>query len=641
MSDHDEELDYDQDEETTPRRSCKTRLKFNNEREDQELSTRDEFDASDPAEVENFIDGEDLNLNQNHSNSKGGKQKANLSVRQKVPADFDFEGETDTYDSDGVIVFKGKPHTKTRKRKAGTAAGGGKAKAKCKAANLASTSGGPSSEEENKRFMEWCERFEQFRQWEAAQNKKQRDQVNEGEQQPTVPGGGQGFTSPYDDEGDDETGEGNLGQKQNHKATQSPSDSTIYSRLCKSVSEVEIGANKTKKQRTGECDPRAKSANGFAIDRMLDEVRHGINPISDHCAGTSASQEVVSHRNVDLRVKLDRSRSYQKHRSGSRSPRTRTPHGRWSEPRQVEQGGARRDREELGSDDSDVEEETRRSRQAERESKDRRDKILVDTELRRAELLKPGKVNLKHLIYDAQHKSLGCRIDKSLKLKCMRGEFVDLERLLPKKPLHSGRDRTRRLTLVSATGDRPRFIEEADDNVINSYKKWEAAFEVYASLYVRANPGRADELYDYKHLIRDGANDYIWDNVYDYDIEFREHMDEHPDRMWSEMLVKEWARRVKIHLNQRPGGNSRIGQSGVRQEWRDPNDIAVCRRYNAGRCTYGKACKFAHRCQVCGKHGHGASICRKRSDRSDKPDKSDSKMSVSSHSSRSSSQVKR
>ena len=41
----------------------------------------------------------------------------------------------------------------------------------------------------------------------------------------------------------------------------------------------------------------------------------------------------------------------------------------------------------------------------------------------------------------------------------------------------------------------------------------------------------------------------------------------------------------------------------------NPKDF--CRRFNRGRCTFGKTCRYEHRCTYCFKFGHGFHNCRK------------------------------
>ena len=57
----------------------------------------------------------------------------------------------------------------------------------------------------------------------------------------------------------------------------------------------------------------------------------------------------------------------------------------------------------------------------------------------------------------------------------------------------------------------------------------------------------------------------------------------------------------------------------VKKKW-NKGRKELCKRFNKGRCSYGLACIFDHRCSVpkCRKFGHGAHMCRLREDKTDK-----------------------
>ena len=38
----------------------------------------------------------------------------------------------------------------------------------------------------------------------------------------------------------------------------------------------------------------------------------------------------------------------------------------------------------------------------------------------------------------------------------------------------------------------------------------------------------------------------------------------------------------------------------------------ICHHYNKGKCLNGDSCKYLHKCEECGKFGHGVHICHKR-----------------------------
>lgn len=150
MSDIDDDLYTElQDERETPEKSCRTRLKFNNERDlrREESFLSDEQGITSPSIVDNFMDEQELNMNQ--SNSKTAKRK--VQVKSRVPAESDGEAETDTYDSEGVITFNKKGGLAKGKRKS-SEPGNQETKAKIakgKCNKVKESNVGPRDEDEN------------------------------------------------------------------------------------------------------------------------------------------------------------------------------------------------------------------------------------------------------------------------------------------------------------------------------------------------------------------------------------------------------------------------------------------------------------------------------------------------------------
>ena len=64
---------------------------------------------------------------------------------------------------------------------------------------------------------------------------------------------------------------------------------------------------------------------------------------------------------------------------------------------------------------------------------------------------------------------------------------------------------------------------------INSFKKWEQAFHVYAGIYSKQHPHRAWELIEYISSIETAPETFTWDNIYCYDQIFCDLMEEFPN----------------------------------------------------------------------------------------------------------------
>ena len=143
------------------------------------------------------------------------------------------------------------------------------------------------------------------------------------------------------------------------------------------------------------------------------------------------------------------------------------------------------------------------------------DKFILEAEHFRENVEPPVK-DTYDTLDDDNYFHLACHVDENLKEKIEHGEFVDLEKLLPKqRPHKSGGER---LEWVSKDG--MTYLAPAQDreNHISNIWKWDQAFRVYAAIYCNVNPGRAGEIWQYIYVIHSAASTFQWDNVAYYDF---------------------------------------------------------------------------------------------------------------------------
>ena len=86
------------------------------------------------------------------------------------------------------------------------------------------------------------------------------------------------------------------------------------------------------------------------------------------------------------------------------------------------------------------------------------------------------------------------------------------------------------------------------------------------------------------------------------------HMSQFPNRNWAIILQQVWS----MYLKDRWQRDDSKFHASNHNSSRPKKEI--CKRFNEGKCTNGVSCKYDHQCEVkeCGKFGHGAHICRKR-----------------------------
>ena len=217
---------------------------------------------------------------------------------------------------------------------------------------------------------------------------------------------------------------------------------------------------------------------------------------------------------------------------------------------------------------------------------------------------------------------LMCHVNPTLFKKIEAGEFVDLDKLLPKERLSGlGSKISDENRMEWVQRDRGTYLVPANrDSRINGFRKWEQAFRVYATIYCGANPQRAKEIWQYISVINTAANAYQWDNVYNYDITFRRLMAFNPNRSWATTYNQMWNLSMCDPLPKNFGSQHHTG----RATWVDHSDSGsahnqhikikpdYCWNFNKGiRCNYGKKCKFIERCSYCDSTTHGVYSCHK------------------------------
>ena len=245
------------------------------------------------------------------------------------------------------------------------------------------------------------------------------------------------------------------------------------------------------------------------------------------------------------------------------------------------------------------------------------DRIVVDAEQHKAAVHAPrGKeFNFERFLHniddDDEFFHVTCHIDSGLRSKIARGEFVDLEKLLPKDKTGGGGNislsaEENKVELVSRGGHT--YFKPVNETHITGLRKWEQAFRIYAAIYTEANLERSVEIWQYMHVINVAASAYQWDNVASYDLTFRQLMAFKPKRSWAKTYNQGWnlAMRDPITKGQSVKNSS---SNNNKHDWRDD----CCWRFNRNRCQKdAHSCHYDHWCTYCGGWNHGFYNCRKR-----------------------------
>ena len=259
------------------------------------------------------------------------------------------------------------------------------------------------------------------------------------------------------------------------------------------------------------------------------------------------------------------------------------------------------------------------SRDEEPNSKDIADQIIIDAEQYKAHIEKPTgtlEFGSSNSLSDDDFFHLICHVEPSMRVKIEKGQYVDLEKLLPTDRLRKN-DQATRLGWWHKEGDTFLAPINKDRKIYNS-KRWDAAFRVYASIYCRANPDRAGEIWQYIDIIHTAASAYVWDNVAKYDQIFRQLMEFNPRRSWAVTYNLMWNLSMVEPLPKMPnfrsgsGDNKNFQKKQINADSEERPKYNHCWSFQKGECKYGANCRYDDRCSYCDSTRHGKNRCPKR-----------------------------
>ena len=86
-------------------------------------------------------------------------------------------------------------------------------------------------------------------------------------------------------------------------------------------------------------------------------------------------------------------------------------------------------------------------------------------------------------------------------------------------------------------------------------------------------------------------------------------MARHPARNWSIILQQAWSMRLRDRIKTSEFFSGT--QCFIKGSSKHNHGGEVCHKFNRGKCNFGTACKYEHKCTYCFKFGHGLINCRK------------------------------
>ena len=249
-----------------------------------------------------------------------------------------------------------------------------------------------------------------------------------------------------------------------------------------------------------------------------------------------------------------------------------------------------------------------------KQAKELADKMILDVEQFKTSVAAPQGNQIKNIFSDFSEYvkviadndddeffHITAHVDHNLKSKIEKGEYVDLERLMPRdrvQQMQQINDSEAKLVQIWQKNGEMFLTPRNREYRINSVKRWEQAFRVYAAIYSSVNPHHLAEIWQYVYTINNAASAFSWDSVAYYDYHFRHLMHTKPNRSWGKIYSQLWNIAFKSVSGERNNSNygnhgqstSGNGGKNLYGDWRDN----CCWRFNKGNQCAKWNCRYDH-----------------------------------------------
>ena len=199
---------------------------------------------------------------------------------------------------------------------------------------------------------------------------------------------------------------------------------------------------------------------------------------------------------------------------------------------------------------------------------------------------------------------LGKFVKDDVRRKIWSHTFVDFSDLLDKDKDDAPLQLTQSNGMLS--------FKKTKVNKVDGWAMWNKAFRVFTEIYSLKYPAKCIELVQYSGILNNLAGKFPFTQVYNYDKEFRQELEEDLQLPWNKINQQIWA--VTLHgihtINQTQQHQSNKFTGQGKQPFKKRTEWPFCHCYDHSRGGCNRpSCTFPHICGICGSPNHTTPNC--------------------------------